>query len=134
MRRSILVILLFSCSTKEEEIPVEQVDPIPEAIVIPQIKEKDTVNGSESSMTENSTISLLEVKTTHNDTLGYGYEIYKEGKLYIRQPMIPAVSGKHGFRTEADAKKTGEYVKNKIENGIMPPIMTIEELKKLKVI
>lgn len=123
----------FSCQSKEEEavtesnsaneLPVVENDTL---TAVPDTSMMKTIKAGKDK-------SLLEVKSIYSDTLGYGYEIYNEGKLYIRQPIIPAIPGNHGFKTKADALRTGNYVKEKIDKGIMPPSMTIEELKKLKV-
>ncbi len=77
------------------------------------------------------------VKTFANDSLltGFGYDIYMDSsaKPTVHQPNIPAVAGNRGFSTEGDAKKTGEYVANKIKNNIMPPSVTVQELDSLGV-
>lgn len=60
---------------------------------------------------------------------GYGYKIYLNGKLYINQPYIPALSGKAGFVTTDDAVKIAKLASNKIKQGIIPPTISVEELK-----
>jgi len=75
----------------------------------------------------------IEVKTFKPDSLGWGYDVYMEGKLYIHQPHIPAINGNRGFRTADDAKKTGEFAAAKIRNNIMPPSLSIMELDSLGV-
>ena len=69
----------------------------------------------------------LEVKTFKND-FGWGYDIYLEGKLYIHQPYIPAISGNEPFRSEEDARKTGQLIIAKIRKNILPPSVAITEL------
>jgi hypothetical protein len=64
---------------------------------------------------------------------GYGYKIFNNDKLYINQPMIPSVAGIKGFETKEDAQKVANLVVEKINNGIMPPAVTEEELKKLNI-
>lgn len=70
----------------------------------------------------------LEVKTIFNDSIGWGYQIYQNGDIYINQPHIPTIQGYKGFENEKSARKIGEYVMNKIENNIIPPTITHEEL------
>ncbi|MFX8644950.1 DUF4907 domain-containing protein, partial [Acinetobacter baumannii] len=41
----------------------------------------------------------IELKIIQTD-FGWGYEIYKKGKLFIRQENIPAAEGRVGFKTE----------------------------------
>jgi hypothetical protein len=64
----------------------------------------------------------------------FGYDILLDGKMLIHQPSVPAMPGNKGFKTKSDAEKTAELVINKIRNGEMPPTITVEELKKLKVV
>src|ERR1017187_5782742 len=61
------------------------------------------------------------------------YDIYKEKHLLIHQPSIPGLPGNEGFKTKADAEKIAKLVIEKIKKGEMPPTVTIDEMKKLKV-
>jgi hypothetical protein len=65
---------------------------------------------------------------------GWGYDIYMNGKRYIHQPHIPAISGNKGFATEEDARKAGGLVVHKIRNNIMPPTIDVDELDSLGVL
>ena len=60
--------------------------------------------------------------------------MYADGRLIIHQNIIPAMPGNEGFKTKADASKVAQLVIGKIKKGEMPPTVTIEEMKKLKVI
>lgn len=71
------------------------------------------------------------LKTT-KDSSGWGYEVYVDNKLFIKQPVIPAVPGNHAFFTEADAKLTGNLVVKKITHGEQP-FITQEELHQLNI-
>lgn len=64
----------------------------------------------------------------------FGYDIYSNNKLSIHQPTIPALSGNKGFKTKIAAKKMAKFIIIKIKNGEMPPKVSIEEMKKMKVI
>ncbi len=64
----------------------------------------------------------------------WGYDIYRGGKKVIHQQSIPGMPGNDGFRNKLQAKKAARLVIKKIENGEMPPTVTPEELKELKVI
>ena len=82
-------------------------------------------------------ISETTVYTTEaffTEEIGWGYKIFKDGKQYINQPHIPAISGVKGFESEEDALKTADLARYKIENGIVPPTITIEELDSLQVL
>jgi hypothetical protein len=62
------------------------------------------------------------------------YDIYMEGRMFIHQPSIPGLPGNEGFKSKADAKKVAMLVIEKIRKGEMPPSVTSEEMKKLKVL
>jgi hypothetical protein len=64
----------------------------------------------------------------------YGYGIYKNNTLYIRQLNIPAVSGNHQFKTEFQAQKVAELVILKLKSNIIPPSISIFELDSLKIL
>ena len=76
---------------------------------------------------------LVEVKPI-STSFGWGYEIVAGGKVYIRQEFIPAIKGKHGFRTSADAVKVGEKVVSKINAKQLPPTITVDELRQMGII
>ena len=64
----------------------------------------------------------------------WGYDIYIGKRLYIHQPSAPGLPGNEGFRTKVDAEKIARLVIGKIKKGEMPPSVSIEEMKKLKVL
>lgn len=64
---------------------------------------------------------------------GYGYHIMQDGNLFIKQEIVPSVQGKRTFKSETDALLVGEFVADKLRNGIMPPSISREEIEKLGV-
>ena len=64
----------------------------------------------------------------------FGYEIIQNNKPLIKQTTIPGQPGSKGFASKADAAKVAELMITKLKRGEMPPSVTPEELKKLKVI
>ena len=64
----------------------------------------------------------------------YCYDIYADGRLMIHQNSAPALPGNQGFKTKAAAEKVAQLVISKIKKGEMPPTISVEEMKKLKVI
>jgi len=64
----------------------------------------------------------------------WGYDINAGKKLFIHQPSIPGLPGNEGFKKKADAEKVAKLVIGKIKKGELPPGVTLEELKKLKVL
>jgi len=71
--------------------------------------------------------------TTFRTGITFGYDIFLNGKLYIHQPNIPAVSGNAGFQTEENARKIAELVIVKIKHNIIPPTVIVNELDSLGV-
>lgn len=61
---------------------------------------------------------------------GYGYEIKVNGKLFIRQDIIPAIQGKNYFKSKKDALKIANLMKKKMERGEVLPNVTKEEIEK----
>ena len=64
----------------------------------------------------------------------FGYDIFAAGKLAIHQTNIPAVPGNEGFKTQQDAKAVASLVIEKIKKSEMPPTISVDELRTLKVI
>ena len=64
----------------------------------------------------------------------YGYDVFADGRLIIHQTSVPALPGNEGFITKEDASKVAALVMGKIRKGEMPPTVSIDEMKKLKVI
>lgn len=58
---------------------------------------------------------------------GWGYNILADGKVHIKQQFMPAVPGKRGFKSEADALMVGNLVVKKIMANQQPTI-TFREL------
>jgi len=59
---------------------------------------------------------------------GWGYEIYVDNKMYIKQDYIPAVSGTHQFVSRREALTTAHLVLDKMKAG-KKPFLTVEELR-----
>lgn len=78
--------------------------------------------------------SFYSYKTIHTNA-GWGYEIYSQKTLFIRQENIPAVSGLKGFSTKEDAEKVGEFVVHKLNTTHKDlPQVTVQELDSLKIV
>lgn len=60
--------------------------------------------------------------------VGWGYEIYVDNKLYIKQDYIPVINGRHAFKTKEDAMLIGKIAFTKLESGKIP-VITADELK-----
>ena len=64
----------------------------------------------------------------------YGYDVLADGRVVIHQTSVPALPGNEGFKTKEDASKVAALVIGKIRKDEMPPTVSIDEIKKLKVI
>lgn len=58
---------------------------------------------------------------------GYGYAILYQKDTLIKQPYMPAISGRQPFRTVREARAIGELVCRKLRKG-HPPTVTPEEV------
>ena len=74
------------------------------------------------------------IKSFQQSDNSWGYDVFRNGKLTIHQPSIPAVAGNKGFSKRSDAERMAELVIEKMKMGMMPPTITIEELKKIIVL
>lgn len=63
----------------------------------------------------------------------FGYNVYADGNLYLHQPTIPGIAGNNGFADTASAGRVARFAINKIKMGEIPPTITLQELKQLKV-
>jgi hypothetical protein len=61
----------------------------------------------------------------------YGYSIFANGNLYIQQNTIPAMGGTKGFADTTSAGKVARLAIKKIKLGMLPPTITISDLKNL---
>ena len=64
---------------------------------------------------------LLEVRSIKVDS-GWGYDILKDSKVYIHQVYVPAIPGRHPFKTEADALKVGHEVLSRLSTSTLPTV------------
>lgn len=76
----------------------------------------------------------ISMKTFHTDK-GWGYDIFKNDRLYVHQEFMPAVEGRKGFATEADAKKIGDLALFKMKNSkLQLPMILLSDLDSLQIV
>lgn len=78
--------------------------------------------------------SKFEWKITDGTNNTHGYDIYADGTMIIHQTSIPGMPGNDGFKTKIDAQNCAKYVITKVQKGEFPPTVTVEELKKIRVL
>jgi hypothetical protein len=64
----------------------------------------------------------------------WGYDILMEKRLFIHQTSVPGLPGNEGFKTMTNAEKVAKLVIEKLKKGEMPPTVTIDEMKKFRVL
>jgi hypothetical protein len=93
-------------------------------------------SNTETKVTEvveqTSTNYKYKVLQLNNNT--WVYDIYKDEKILIHQTSIPGMPGNDGFKNKTDAEKVARLVIEKLKKGEMPPTVSIEEMKNLKVL
>jgi hypothetical protein len=97
-------------------------------------KSLNTAETSYSVLEGDVNTSIYHVVPFSSSFGGYGYKILSNEDVIISQESIPCISGLKGFQTEEDAIKVGMFVKTKLDSSIMPPSITVEDLKSLEVI
>ncbi len=73
----------------------------------------------------------LSVKTFETG-IGWGYDVYTNDSLYIHQEFIPAIEGRKGFASEADAKKIANLAITKMKHNKLPVIL-VSDLDSCKI-
>lgn len=107
----LFILLIISCSKTEQQ---------------PATTKRTTQQPAETE-------KIIRIETFKIDN-GWGYDIYLNNEKYIHQQHIPAVNGMHTFISEAEAYRVAELVVEKINNNLMPPTISIEELNYLNIV
>lgn len=118
---------MFACSEmpkSDEEIDGLDQD---EKEVIIQTEKVDSVPPAP----KNNPKSKYRFESFETPNVGWGYSIYEGSKEFIRQPHIPAIQGTQGFATKDQADRVAKEVVRKLDNGIMPPTLSVDEMRKL---
>ncbi|MEO9796278.1 MAG: DUF4907 domain-containing protein [Crocinitomicaceae bacterium] len=123
------LILFTSCSGNNPETEENESNSIVSEIV-PQ---EQSGQSADTDLLENSEDNFT-YETVFIEDQGWGYEIYNNDKLYINQPHIPAIQGVKGFSSSEKAAITAEFAIYKIQNGILPPTLSKQELDSLNVL
>lgn len=91
--------------------------------------------GKENNMTRNAIVNAAPAIDAYafKTADGWGYSILINGKLFIKQPYIPAIEGVKSFATQADAERTAQLIVEKLRAN-QRPVIQKEELQKLHII
>jgi hypothetical protein len=130
-----VLLLIASCSRPESK---QQENATIDSLTSPatSIDQQENAAPTSGIVTASEALSVksdfsIEVFENKDGTGGFGYDLLNGGKVTIHQPHIPAVSGTSGFSSKEDAEKVGNLMLLKIQKGIMPPTITVEELDSL---
>ena len=96
-------------------------------------QQKDLPQHATSPPAANRSIPQLSYEIIPASQNTYGYNILSGNKKLVHQPNIPGLPGNKGFLTKSDAEKCAKLVINKINNNIMPPTVTRQELDSLHI-
>ena len=86
---------------------------------------------NQSQKKTNSTPIGFSNRIIFNENIGWGYQIFENGKLIIDQKNIPAVQGNSGFKTKEDAEIVCQFVTRKLEQKEFPPSVSVDEIDSL---
>jgi hypothetical protein len=120
----IISTLICSCSEDVQTSDANKIEDSKETI-----ESNNTIKHIETEIPKNTMSS----KAVFNESIGWGYEIYKGSKLIVKQEHIPAIQGMRGFGSKESAEKVAEFIIQKINKGIFPPTLTPNELDSLGV-
>jgi len=87
-----------------------------------------------SQLSDENQLEDYHIVTLQNDTGGWYFEIFKGNQSFINQKHIPAIQGTKAFADSLQAAKVGNLMMSKLEEGIFPPGISIQELDSLKII
>ncbi len=113
---------------KQEPALVDYKDSVA-APAISTVEKPTTATASTTTASADTSVTVKVFKSEAPMT-GFGYDIYMHGKLYVHQNHIPAIPGQRDFATEKQAQQVGQLMADKISKGVMPPSITVEELRK----
>jgi len=63
----------------------------------------------------------------------FGYDIFEDSAILIRQAVIPGIHGNKKFRSAEEAKRVAELVIQKLEKNDDTPSVSVHELDSLKI-
>ncbi len=97
----------------------------------PEAQSSTTHQRDEHSNRESTSTYRYEIM---HDQTGYGYQIFDGQQLIVSQPHIPAIQGLKGFQSQHDAEKVAELMLQKLNKGIVPPTVSIQEMRDLGIV
>lgn len=88
---------------------------------------------STQTNTGNKPVTILTYRIIEGPNNTFGYDILKNNKTFIHQPIVPGIGGTNGFGNKQDAQKVAKLIMNKLAHNIMPPTVEKRELDSLHI-
>lgn len=125
----VFILIVISCNSKTDsrdsnisEINTDTITAIRESVSQPNF------TGQEMQVKTFEVIDSISKKS-----MGWGYDIYIDGKKGIHQPIIPAIPGNNSFSSVEKANKAGLFAVNKMQKTGSLPTLSVAELDSLGV-
>ena len=83
---------------------------------------------SRPTATSNEALSFAIIDASQGT---FGYDILKDGKVFIHQPHLPGVAGNLGFARKEQAERAANLMIEKLRKNIVPPTISEEELNSI---
>jgi len=103
-------------------------------LMMPILTEGECDTDQSSCYQDDTAVPIYSYQMIKNDTGGWYYEVQKQGKRFIIQKNIPAISQNVAFQDSTQSLLVAKSVVKKLKDGIFPPTITISELQKLQII
>lgn len=128
-----IFLLLIFTACRNEDAPItdmrtdEEKNQVLEDEVLFEVEAENPEEPIVTTPVKNSRFSFRTIEVTQ----GWGYQIYEDSVLRINQMHIPSVPGTSGFETKERAEKAARYVVDQMNQGVFPPTVDPETLKKI---
>ncbi|MBC7890558.1 MAG: DUF4907 domain-containing protein [Ferruginibacter sp.] len=90
-------------------------------------------NGSSSKPAGENKAPANIIAATFKTADGWGYTVYVNDKIFIKQSLIPVIEGNKSFANQEDANKLATLVVNKLKHQ-EKPIIRLDELQQLGIV
>lgn len=116
----IYIITFVSCNEQPKKLENKNAEP---AIISNVEPEQKSTNYS----------TQLFLVDSINPKAGFGYNVLVNGKIFVHQPSIPSIPGNQTFASKEKAQLVANLVMLKLQNNIMPPSVSKNELDSLQI-
>ncbi len=129
---SLFVLALFTIINGKLNAQEEQFNPAFPQQNIDSLQH--AIENQRAEIIEQMKDAKIQYLISRSENGGFGYYIFIDGQLLVDQKTIPAIQGNHAFHTNEDAEKVAQFVIEKIKQGYLPPTLTKDDIKELKIV